>query len=40
VSVLLIKADVLVSRSAISGVVHVLILAAAFPVIDRVSQRA
>ena len=39
-SVLLIEAGVLVSRSAISGVVHVLILAAAFPVIDRVSQRA
>ena len=39
-SVLLIEAGVLVSRSALSGAVHVLILAVAVPVIDRVAQRA
>jgi len=38
-SVLLIEAGLLVSRSALSGAVHVLILAAAFPVIDRAAQR-
>jgi hypothetical protein len=34
-SVLLIEAGVLVSRSFVSGVVHVLILAAAFPALER-----
>ena len=34
-SVLLIEAGVLVSRSAVSGVVHLLILAAAFPLLER-----
>ena len=38
-SVLLIEAGVLVSRSTISGIVHVLILAAAFPALDRAAQR-
>lgn len=38
-SALLIEAGVLVSRSALSGAVHVLILAAAFPAIDRIAQR-
>ena len=38
-SVLLIEAGFLVSRSALSGAVHVLILAAAFPAINRVAQR-
>jgi hypothetical protein len=35
-SVLLIEAGVLVSRSSRSGLVHVLILAAVFPLLDRI----
>jgi hypothetical protein len=35
-SVLLIEAGLLISRSALSGAVHVLILAAAYPLLDRV----
>jgi hypothetical protein len=38
-SVLLIEADLLVSRSLASGVVHVLILAAAFALLERVRLR-
>ena len=38
-SVLLIEEGLLVSRSALSGAVHVLILAAAFPAIDRAARR-
>lgn len=38
-SVLLIEAGVLVSRSALSGAVHVLILAAVFPLLDRLVSR-
>ena len=40
VSVLLIEAGVLVSRSTLSGAVHLLILAAAFPVLDHAARRA
>ena len=39
VSVILIEAGVLVSRSAISGMAHVLILAVAYLALDRVSWR-
>ena len=38
-SVLLIEAGLLVSRSASSGLVHVLILAAAFRLLDRIRLR-
>jgi hypothetical protein len=38
-SVLLIEAGLLVSRSPLSGAVHLLILAIAFPAIDRAAQR-
>jgi hypothetical protein len=37
-SVLLIEAGVLVSRSPSSGLVHVLILAAVFPLLDRIRR--
>ncbi len=38
-SVLLIETGLLVSRSTLSGAVHVVILAAAFPAIDRGARR-
>jgi len=38
-SVLLIEAGLLVSRSPASGLAHVLILAAAFPLLDRIRVR-
>lgn len=38
-SVLLIEAGVLVSQSALSGAVHVLILAALFPLLERLGRR-
>jgi hypothetical protein len=38
--VLLIEAGLLVSRSASSGLVHVAILAAAFPLLDRIRVRS
>jgi hypothetical protein len=38
-SVLLIQAGVLVSRSPLSGLVHLVILAAAFPLLDRIRAR-
>jgi hypothetical protein len=38
-SVLMIEAGLLVSRSPLSGVVHVLILAGAFPLLDRIRMR-
>jgi len=38
-SVLLIEAGVLVSRSPSSGLVHVLIVAAVFPLLDRIRAR-
>ena len=38
-SVLLIQSGWLVSRSTLSGLVHLLILAAAFPLIDRIRAR-
>ena len=38
-SVLLIQSGWLVSRSALSGLVHLLILAAVFPVLDRIPSR-
>ncbi len=40
VSVLSIEAGLLVSQSALSGAVHVLILAVAFPVLDRIRRAA
>ena len=39
-SVLLIEAGVIVSRSLVSGIVHVLILAAAFPALERARRAA
>lgn len=39
-SVLWIEAGVIVSQSALSGAVHVLILAVAFPVLDRIGRAA
>jgi hypothetical protein len=39
-TVLLIEAGLLVSRSASSGLVHVAILAAAFPLLDRIRVRS
>ena len=38
-SVLMIEAGVLVSRSPSSGLVHALIVAAAFPLLDRIRMR-
>lgn len=38
-SVLLIQSGLLVSRSNISGFIHVLILAGAFLILDRISRR-
>jgi hypothetical protein len=39
ISVLLIQTGLLVSRSSVSGLVHLLILAAAFPLLDRIGKR-
>jgi hypothetical protein len=38
-SVLLIQAGLLVSRSPVSGLVHLLILAGAYPLLDRMRAR-